>query len=247
MNRDEDRAECSGSECWRDSGSLLPNFRLRVVAGLRQAVNEPPPRPHQRLHVRPVSRCHCRCAISSSLNAINRPFVREPVPFITRCRSRTVANGDSIRFDVRRCRQCSAKQSEKASRAPRSAARQTAAFGCFALNSATKAPTDFSAVLVSAYVISRSARFARGRQPLRRHVQHVRHLVAPVALRRRLRPHVPRRRPEAAGTVARRRRCPRPPTAHIPRHGDHDVPKLVTTERRTRCVKHCCDLPPWVF
>jgi len=29
--------------------------------------------------------------------------VREPAPLVTRCRSRTVANGDSITFEVRRC------------------------------------------------------------------------------------------------------------------------------------------------
>ena len=40
--------------------------------------------------------------MSNSLWAISSPLVREPVPFVTRCRSRTVANGDSIRFDVRR-------------------------------------------------------------------------------------------------------------------------------------------------
>jgi hypothetical protein len=32
---------------------------------------------------------------------IKMPLVREPVPFVTRWRSRTVANMDSITFDVR--------------------------------------------------------------------------------------------------------------------------------------------------
>jgi hypothetical protein len=45
------------------------------------------------------------------------PFVREPAPFVTRWRSRTVANGDSITFDVRRCFQCSAGKSKKVSKA----------------------------------------------------------------------------------------------------------------------------------
>ena len=51
-----------------------------------------------------------RCAMSSSLYAISRPFVRDPAPLVTRCRNRTVANGDSITFVVRRCvgHQCSA-------------------------------------------------------------------------------------------------------------------------------------------
>jgi hypothetical protein len=30
------------------------------------------------------------------------PFIREPAPFVTRWRSRTVANGDSIALEVRR-------------------------------------------------------------------------------------------------------------------------------------------------
>ncbi len=34
--------------------------------------------------------------------AISSPLVREPAPFVTRCRRRTVANTDSITFDVRR-------------------------------------------------------------------------------------------------------------------------------------------------
>ena len=54
-----------------------------------------------------LRRRHRRCAMSSSLYAISRPFVREPAPLVTRCRNRTVANGDSITFVVRRCVQCS--------------------------------------------------------------------------------------------------------------------------------------------
>jgi len=38
--------------------------------------------------------------------------VREPAPFVTRCRARTVANGDSTTFDVRKCFQCSAGKSK---------------------------------------------------------------------------------------------------------------------------------------
>jgi hypothetical protein len=33
-------------------------------------------------------------------------FVRDPAPFVTRCRRRTVANGDSTTLLVRRCFQC---------------------------------------------------------------------------------------------------------------------------------------------
>jgi hypothetical protein len=37
-------------------------------------------------------------------SAIRMPFVRDPAaPFVTRWRRRTVANGDSITFVVRRC------------------------------------------------------------------------------------------------------------------------------------------------
>lgn len=41
--------------------------------------------------------------------------MREPAPFVTRWRSRTVANGDSIRFAVLRCFQCSAGKSKNVS------------------------------------------------------------------------------------------------------------------------------------
>ena len=46
---------------------------------------------------------HRACAMSRSLYAIKSPFVRDPAPFVTRWRSRTVANGDSITFEVLRC------------------------------------------------------------------------------------------------------------------------------------------------
>src|SRR5262245_52522363 len=54
------------------------------------------------------SRRQWACAASSSLNAIVKPAVREPAPFVTRSRNRTVANVDSIGFVVRRCFQWSA-------------------------------------------------------------------------------------------------------------------------------------------
>ncbi len=43
------------------------------------------------------------------------PFCREPAPLVTRWRRRTVAKGDSMTFPVRRCSQCSAGKSKKAS------------------------------------------------------------------------------------------------------------------------------------
>ena len=45
-------------------------------------------------------------ADSMSLNAIATPAALEPGPLVTRCRSRTVANVDSIGFVVRKCTQC---------------------------------------------------------------------------------------------------------------------------------------------
>ena len=58
----------------------------------------------------------------------SRPF-GEPAPFVTRWRSRTVANGDSMTFDVRRCFQCSAGKSKKVSSAAASFPRVVTAFG----------------------------------------------------------------------------------------------------------------------
>jgi len=51
-------------------------------------------------------RRQCPSATCSSLNAITSPAVREPAPFVTPSRSRTVANVDSIGFVVRKCFQC---------------------------------------------------------------------------------------------------------------------------------------------
>ena len=39
-----------------------------------------------------------RSAMARSLNAISRPFWREPAPWVTRWPSRSVVNGDSITF-----------------------------------------------------------------------------------------------------------------------------------------------------
>ena len=73
-------------------------------------------------------------------------------------------------------------------------------------------------------------------QPLRQLVEHVRHLVAPVALRRRLRPHVPHRRPEAERAVAPRRRRRPAGTARRPasRGGRRPPPTGAATGPRGR-------------
>jgi hypothetical protein len=64
--------------------------------------------------------------------------VREPAPFVTRWRSRTVANGDSIMFEVRRCFQCSAGKSKKVRSASASCSRVVTAFGYLAPYSVPK-------------------------------------------------------------------------------------------------------------
>ena len=51
---------------------------------------------------------HLACADSMSLNAIAPPAAREPGLLVTRWRSRTVAEVDSIGLVVRRWIQCSA-------------------------------------------------------------------------------------------------------------------------------------------
>ena len=56
------------------------------------------------------------------------PLVLAPAPFVTRWRSRTVANGDSITLEVRRCVQCGAGKSKKVSSASASFSRVVTAF-----------------------------------------------------------------------------------------------------------------------
>jgi hypothetical protein len=50
--------------------------------------------------------------MTNNLYAIKNPLVREPAPFVTRCRNRTVLNGDSTGLVVRRWIQCSAGKSK---------------------------------------------------------------------------------------------------------------------------------------
>ncbi len=62
----------------------------------------------------PLSLRHDCSAVSSSLKTMASPAAREPGPFVTRVRRRTVANADSMGLVVRRCFQCSAGKSKKA-------------------------------------------------------------------------------------------------------------------------------------
>jgi hypothetical protein len=55
--------------------------------------------------------------------------VRDPAPFVTRWRSRTVAGGDSITLPVRRCFQCSAGKSKNVRSTSVSFSRVVTAFG----------------------------------------------------------------------------------------------------------------------
>ena len=69
------------------------------------------------------------CADSISLNAIASPAAREPGPLVTLVRWRTVAKVDSIGLLVRRCTQCSAGKSKKASSSSASSVILAAALG----------------------------------------------------------------------------------------------------------------------
>jgi hypothetical protein len=53
-------------------------------------------------------------------------------PLLTRCRNRTVLNGDSTGLVVRKCSQCSAGKSKNVSRFSWSRSRDATAFGYFA-------------------------------------------------------------------------------------------------------------------
>ena len=58
-----------------------------------------------------LSSLHLREAESMSLKTIVRQAILDPLPLVRRCRSRTVANVDSIGLVVRKCTQCSAGKS----------------------------------------------------------------------------------------------------------------------------------------
>jgi hypothetical protein len=53
--------------------------------------------------------------MAKSLSAISSPFVREPAPFVTRCRRRTVANRDSTTLRCGDASQCPAVKSKNVS------------------------------------------------------------------------------------------------------------------------------------
>jgi hypothetical protein len=69
---------------------------------------------HRRLAGGAIGRRQRRWAMSSGLNAISRPLVRESAPMVARSRNRTVANGDSTTLVVRRCFQSSPGKSKNA-------------------------------------------------------------------------------------------------------------------------------------
>src|SRR5262245_6732781 len=86
------------------------------------------------------------------------PFVRDPAPFVTRWRSRTVANVDSITLLVRRCFQCSAGNSKKVTRTSASLSSVAIAFEYFAPYSvANRVMASRACSRVSAYITSWSA------------------------------------------------------------------------------------------
>src|SRR5262249_52570184 len=94
---------------------------------------------------------------------MRRPFVLDPAPFVTRWRRRTVANGDSITFEVLRCFQCAAGKSKKVSRTSASCSKVVTAFGYLAPYSpANRVIASRAFSRVSAYITSWRAAFTRG-------------------------------------------------------------------------------------
>jgi len=109
--------------------------------------------------------------------------VREPAPFVTRWRSRTVANGDSMTLLVRRCFQCSAGKLKNVSSAAVSFSRVVTAFGYLAPYS-----------MANRYVASRACSRVSWLEPFRELVEDVAELVEPVPLLTFPWPHVSHRR-----------------------------------------------------
>lgn len=91
------------------SGDLM----LAALARLLHAVHEDDSLADERQEMRAVEASPAPLRHLEELVGHQQSFVREPAPFVTRWRSRTVANGDSITLDVRRCFQCSAGKSKK--------------------------------------------------------------------------------------------------------------------------------------
>ena len=128
---------CGTSRSMQPSGAVAPVLNPDALqAALRLSVctpsmNSTPARTSE-IRWAALIRRHRFWAISSSLNAMSNPFTREPAPLVTRCRSRTVAKGDSITLVVRRCCQCSAGKSKKVSRSASHRRSEATAFGYFA-------------------------------------------------------------------------------------------------------------------
>ena len=146
--------------------------------------------------------------------------MREPAPFVTRFRSRTLANGDSIRFDLRRCNQCSAGIAKNASSASWSSYQAAGRLGILRLELGNEGTDGRLRVGARRRIHDLAQRPFRPRPKAHgQFVEYVGHLVAPVALRRRLRPDVAHRRPEAQRAVAdRHHRRPESPPAQVPQH-----------------------------
>jgi hypothetical protein len=129
--------------------------------------------------------------------------VRDPAPLVTRWHSRTVANGDSITFDVRRCFQCSAGKSKNVSSTSASFSRVVTAFGVLRAVLGGEPLRHLSGLRTGLgvhHLVER--RLHAGLKTLWQLVEDVAELVEPVPLFAGLRPYVPHRRPEAEGTVA---------------------------------------------
>ena len=164
------------------SGSRLPG--LRLPACLRQG----PSTPHPDAPVRPAP--PAAAAISSSLNAISGPFVREPAPSSHAAAaepSRTAIRSGSTSADAASAPPIKGK---KAGSASRSSTRHAVVFGYFAR-------------LLGVSLGRRIPDLAQ--RPLRPRTSSTFVILwRQPRLRHRLRPHVPHRRPEAQRTVADR-------------------------------------------
>ncbi len=101
--------------------------------------------------------------MARSWNAIVSPRVLVPAPFVTRCRSFTVAKADSITFVLRIVCQWAAAKSKNLSSFSSSLTSDATALGSRSPYSVTNARTCSSAIaFVSAWKISWRCFFARG-------------------------------------------------------------------------------------
>jgi hypothetical protein len=70
--------------------------------------------------------------MARSWKAISSPFRRDPARLVTRCRSRTVAKGNSNTLAVRRWSQCVARKPKKASNSASTRRSEDTPFGYLA-------------------------------------------------------------------------------------------------------------------